>query len=297
MGIGILYESEEWSTYALRGDIESLGIPARLICMENDVALSELKDCELILNRVFASAQFRGHQKSLEQTPRLLKELEAHGVPVINPADAHFYETDKALATEELRQHGIPVPGVYGIVRKGGEPEKKVSYPCILKPDCGGRTTYTYILKNEEEYRAAMREIPDIEMLAEEYIEPVYGYLTRIEVIGGECRLILKRSVAENGLSAYHLGSEYQFYPECSEKIKETAVRAMEILKIETGSMDVIETENGFYIIDVNSVSNASEDNTEMFQFDLMLETAKYAVKKYRELIQRNSTGKTERKE
>ena len=27
---------------------------------------------------------------------------------------------------------------------------------------------------------------------------------------------------------------------------------------------------NGFYIIDVNSVSNASEDNTERFSFDLI---------------------------
>ena len=159
-----------------------------------------------------------------------------------------------------------------------------MSYPCVLKPNCGGRTTYTYILNNEREYREALCEIPDIEMLAEEYIEPVYGYLTRIEVIGGECRLILKRSVTENGLSAYHLGSAYQFHPECSEEIKRTAVRAMEILKIETGSMDVIETEQGFYIIDVNAVSNASEDNTETFQFDLMLETAKYAVKQYKEM-------------
>lgn len=284
MGIGILYESEEWSTYALWDRIEAMGIPAKLICMEKEVSFSDLEDCELILNRVFASSQFRGHQKSLEQTPRILKELEERKVPVINPGISHRYETDKAFTAKVLEQHGIPVPEIYGIVRKGGEAERKVSYPCVLKPNCGGRTTYTYILNNEREYSEALCEIPDIEMLAEEYIEPVYGYLTRIEVIGGECRLILKRSVAENGLSAYHLGSAYQFYPECSEEIKRTAVRAMEILKIETGSMDVIETEHGFYIIDVNAVSNASEDNTETFQFDLVLETAKYAVKKYKEM-------------
>lgn len=31
MGIGILYESEEWSTYVLRDRIEAMGIPAKLI--------------------------------------------------------------------------------------------------------------------------------------------------------------------------------------------------------------------------------------------------------------------------
>lgn len=284
MGIGILYESEEWSTYALRDDIEAMGVPAKLICMEGEVSLSDFTDCDLVLNRVFASAQFRNHQRSLEQTPRILKELEKQGVPVINPAAAHRYETDKAFTVEVLKKKHIPVPEIYGTLRKGGEEDFRISYPCVMKPNCGGRTTYTYILKNEDEFQAALSEIPDMEMLLEEYIEPVYGYLTRIEVIGGECRLILKRGVAENGLSAYHLGSRYQFYPKCSEEIKQTAVRTMEILQIETGSMDVIETENGFYIIDVNSVSNASEDNTEMFHFDLMKETAVYAIKKYREM-------------
>lgn len=56
MGIGILYESEEWSTYALWDRIEAMGIPAKLICMEKEVSFSDLEDCELILNRVFASS-------------------------------------------------------------------------------------------------------------------------------------------------------------------------------------------------------------------------------------------------
>jgi ribosomal protein S6--L-glutamate ligase len=69
-----------------------------------------------------------------------------------------------------------------------------------------------------------------------------------------------------------------------SEEIKDTAVRAMDCLKIEAGSMDIIENKTGYYIIDVNSVSNASEDNTEMFGFDLMKETAAYAVKRHNRL-------------
>ncbi|MGI6011917.1 MAG: ATP-grasp domain-containing protein [Ruminococcus sp.] len=282
MGIGILYESEEWSTYALEKDIKDLGVPVKLICMEKNVEAEDFRGCELVLNRVFASAGFRGHQKSLEQTPQVLEQLKKLNIPVINPPAAHFYETDKALAADVLKKKRVSVPEIYGILEKNRGNCPGISYPCILKPNCGGRTTYTYILRDEEDLQKAYGEIPDIPMLAEEYIEPVRGYLTRIEVIGGECRLIVKRSVAENGLSAYHLGSRYQLYPECDEKLKETALYAMEILEIEAGSMDVIETDHGFFIIDVNAVSNASQDNTEMFQFDLMLETAKYAVKKYK---------------
>lgn len=288
MEIGILYESEEWSSYALREDIETLGIPASLISMEQEVSIEDLKKYDLIVNRVFASAQFRGHQKSLKQTPYILKKLEENGVKVINPAVSHKYETDKAFTAKVLRQNGVPVPKIYGVIKKSNVGHIKISYPCIMKPNCGGRTTYTYILNNDEDFQKALGEIPDIEFLLEEYMEPVYGYITRIEVIDGECKLILKRSVAENGLSAYHLGSKYQFYPECSNQVKNTAIHVMNLLNIETGSMDVIENEDGFYIIDVNAVSNASEDNTQMFHFDLMMETAKYAVKKYNEMRKRN---------
>jgi len=119
-------------------------------------------------------------------------------------------------------------------------------------------------------------------MIVEEYIEPVHGFLTRIEVIGGECRLIVKRSVTENGLSAYHLGSKYQDYPDCSRQIRETGIEAMRILDIRFGSLDVIEDGSHFAIIDVNAVSNASEDNTEMFHFDLMKETAQYIAQQYK---------------
>ena len=59
----------------------------------------------------------------------------------------------------------------------------------------------------------------------------------------------------------------------------------MDLLQIEAGSMDIIENHSGFYIIDINSVSNASEDNIEMFDFDLIKETATHAVKRYREIM------------
>lgn len=57
-------------------------------------------------------------------------------------------------------------------------------------------------------------------------------------------------------------------------KIREAATEAMRILDIRFGSLDIVESGSRFAIIDVNAVSNASEDNTEMFRFDLMKETA-----------------------
>ncbi len=282
MTIGILYESDEWSSYALNSYIQNSGLETCMINTEEEIPVEKLLSCSMIVNRVFASAQFRGHQKSLERVPGIISLLKEQGIPMINPYDAHAYEVNKGLSTKVLGEYGIAVPTVFGVCSKSQIPSLNADYPFIIKPNCGGRTNYTYIIHDADELQYAMDEIPDIEMIVEEYIEPVFGYLTRIEVIDGECRLILKRSVASNGLSAYHLGSTYQRYDDCNEEIKETAVRAMDLLEIQCGSLDIIENERGFFIIDVNSVSNVSEDNTELFQFDLMQETAKHVVKKYK---------------
>ncbi len=279
MLVGILYESKEWSSYALGQKMEELNIPVKMIDMEQEDAIKEVSECQLLVNRVFASAQFRGHQKALKQIQEVIEYAKENNITMVNPGDAHFYEIDKSKSTNFLREKDIAVPTVYGVFYP--HQMREFEYPCIIKPNCGGRTNYTYIIRSKEELLKNIPTMPSIEFIVQEYIEPQYGFLTRIEVIDEECKLILKRSVTENGLSAYHLGSVYDQYPDCKQSIKDTAIKAMQLLHIETGSMDIIENDNGYYIIDVNAVSNASQDNINDFKFDLMLETAKYVAKKY----------------
>ena len=287
MAVGILYESKEWSSCALEWHVNAMGVPAKLMDMQEEPDPGKLLSCDLVVNRVFASAVFRGHQAALRRMPGVIALLKAQGVPMINPYEAHFYEISKRYSTSALGARGFPVPKVYGVFMPAQISENtQIEYPCVVKPDCGGRTNCTFLIHSFQELLQNMREAPDIQFIAEEYIDPQYGFITRIEVIDRSCRLILKRSVTESGLSSYHLGSIYADYADCRPDIRNTAVQAMDALGIEAGSMDVIENQSGFYIIDVNSVSNASEDNIEMFRFDLMKETAAYIIKRYWELKQ-----------
>lgn len=282
--IGILFESDEWSDHKLAAEVEACGIGVRLINAENSQSETEILACDLLVSRVFASAQFRGHTASLKRMPRIIEAAAQHHIPLINPGAAHFFETNKRLATETLAESGFATPTIYAC----GKPEEldlaAFSYPCIIKPNCGGRTTYTTIARDEGAARAFLGNTPLIEFIVEEYVTPARGFLTRIEVIGDTCALVVKRSIASCGLSAYHLGSTYQHYSDCNDEVKQAALGAARLLSIELGSFDIIESDHGAYIIDANSVSNVSADCTELFQLDLMKAHAHYIAGKYPQL-------------
>ncbi len=285
MPIAVLYESDEWSSYKIVDEIKGFGAEVSAFNLKDEFDETVLKNFDLVVSRVFASSVFRGNEYALKQMPKVLDFVIKNDIPMINPPIAHSYEISKALSTKVLADAGISVPKVYGVFRKeqlvlGGD----FDYPLIVKPDCGGRTNSTYIIKSESELKIEMQNAKELDYIVEEFNNPQYGFLTRVEVIGGECRLILKRSVNAEGLSGYNVGSVYEFYPEVSQKLKDTAVKAMELLSIETGSMDIIENDTGLYIIDINSVSNTSEDTIETFKFDLMKETARYIVRRYNKI-------------
>ncbi len=287
MPIGIFYETDEWSNHYFCEQINKAGVFAELINLQNKIEEKSLLKYDLIVSRLFASAVFRGGTEALAKAPHLFSVLKKHNIPIINSALAYNYDISKALTTKTLAKNDIKVPKAYGTFQR----EElfhcaTLCYPCIIKPDCGGRTTSTYLIKNRQELTRVLQDAEDILYIAQEYISPSFGYLTRIELIGGECRLMVKRSIAENGLSAYHLNCRYSRYDDCPDEIKQTAIQVLSLLQMETGSMDIIENETGYFIIDVNAVSNVSEDNTAIFQFDLMKETAQYLVKRYHSIME-----------
>ena len=285
--IGILYESHEWSDYHLASELEGFGCPVMMIDAEDADCQVRALGCDLLVSRVFASAYSRGHNASLARIPVLFEAAERAGVRVINPARAHAFETSKARATEELERAGIPVPHVFGVFPAGelaaGLFPRDAEFPLIVKPDCGGRGGDTFIVCDAEGLEGSLSGVdPWLSMVVEEYVEPAFGYLTRIEIVGGEPALVLKRSVAANGLSGYHHGSVYGFYPECPQFVLDCAREASAALSFELGSFDVIESQGRIAFIDCNSVSNVSEDCTDMFQMDLLREHARYIAGEYR---------------
>ncbi len=291
--IGVLYESDEWSDHKLAAELSAAlaeacgdGAPTvEMIDMTRGDCIECALGCDMLVSRVFASARFRGHDAALAHMERLVGEAEARGIPMINESRAHRYEASKVAATRRLAEAGIATPAIIA----SGMPEELDApafvYPCIIKPDCGGRSTHTLLAHDEDEAVRFLAQAPAMPFVVQEYVEPDFGYVTRIEVMDDELPLIAKRSIGDGGLSSYHAGSTYELYPDCPDAVRQAALRAAAVLGIGFGSFDVIETRHGAYFIDANSVSNVSEDCTEMFGFDLMRAHARGMARRYCQVV------------
>lgn len=258
--------------------------------MEKIIALAGDKDLPLI-------NPGRAHHFEIDK--RLATEtLRAAGItaPAIiawgTPAELNVEPNDcddsRTVASNREEACGAPSPRVPEAEitsrRVPQLPPDQWPYPCIIKPNCGGRTTHTAVLRSPADACAFLSAAPNLIFIVEPYIEATGGFLTRIEVVNSRIALVVKRSVAASGLSSYHEGSTYERYPDCPAAVAGAALEAARILGIQFGSFDVIEAAEGNFIIDANSVSNVSEDCTELFGLDLMAAYAQALALRYHAL-------------
>jgi len=287
MSIGILYESVEWSNKQLAKLLNKSRIKTELINLEeNAINIDSILKHKLIVNRIFPSSIFRGYKRSYKLAVSILRIVDDNNIPMINSYRSYQYDCSKISTSYTLYNNNLPAPQIYAFFQGSVNINNyQISYPCVLKPDSGGRSNYTYIMKNNKDLKKAIGEIPDVPFIIQEYIYPDKKYTTRIEIVGEKVMAVLKRYMGKGNISGYHFGSKYEDYNNCPEAILKASKEALKYLNIDMGSLDIIETNSKeFYIIDVNSTSNFSEDNVEMLGFDPIEIMADYILKKYNEL-------------
>lgn len=283
MSIVILYESEEWSNQYLRDALIRRGLKVLFINPEEAPFPDNIPETtRLIINRLYPSAFFRGHNDSYFHGPEQLRQLSEQGFPMLNPYPAMTYDFSKALTGQKLTEHHIPVPQIY-TVSSDFHPER-IRYPCIIKPDCGGRAAFTSVHQEEASLLSIMKTLPPIKFLFQEYIAPAVPYTVRIEVIDGEVFSAVRRSVDENGLSGLHLGSDYEVLEELEPEYEELVLKAFEVLEVKMGGADVVIGKNGPVIIDVNATSNFSPQVIEVIGKNPLDKMADFIAEHYRRL-------------
>lgn len=283
MAITIIFESDEWSNRYLRDYIAGKGYEVNFINFEEkDLDDDWLKNTDLLINRIFPSSYFRNHTKTYFQGYELMDNLYEKGVPMINSYRAFLYDFNKALVCNDLAMQSINVPKVY--CSSNDFLINSIKFPCIVKPNRGGRSTYTYVVNNQNELESIMKTLPKVEFIFQEYIKSIDNYTLRIEAIDGKIFSAVKRSMDESGISSYHRGAEYEHIDMLDTCISDLVIKVLEILDIKMGGIDVIVSENGPYIIDVNATSNYSKDFVEFLGKNPLSKMGDLIIEEYEKL-------------
>ncbi len=283
MSVFLIYDSEEWSNFMIFQYLKEKNISITGINLEKDYFdLNKVLRCKMIVNRVFPSSLQRGHLNAYKKAGPLFKKIFTDKIFMLNSYEAFLNDFSKKRAHSILKKNGLPVPEIYNIDLLKNS---CIDFPLITKPDCSGRSKNTFIINNSDDLKNIKR-IESSEMILQKFIYPELGFTTRIEILGSEPMIVLKRFINEDGMSSYHSQSKYEIYENIDSKIIDASLKALKILNIEMGSLDIIEKKNGeFYIIDVNATSNFSKDNIQFLKFDPIKKFSDYIYRRYSEIL------------
>ncbi len=188
----------------------------------------------------------------------LLDFLEKFNIPYFNKINPYLIAKSKITSRILLKRSGIPVPETFLFRRFEEIDGLGVNFPVIVKPDIGSKGKEIYFCMNKTSLKKIFEKMWNEDRNRILLVERFYKTKgenhqdIRVFVLGGKVIGGMKR-VAKDGdfRSNYSLGGKV--YPQkLSEEVKEIAVSSTKILGLYMAGVDIIETEEGYKVLEVN---------------------------------------------
>jgi len=189
--LAILYEHPRWFE-GLFAELRARGIPFEEWKAESlalDPERAEWPD--LVLNRMSASARWRGHGCGQFAVLEMLRLLEARRVAVINGCAAYEAEISKLRQLEIFSRCGLRGPRTRAANSAAVllQAAADLKFPVVVKPNCGGAGSGMLRCDSPRDLEQRLAQIDfgaDNVVLVQEYHAPRDGFIQRVEVLGGE---------------------------------------------------------------------------------------------------------------
>ncbi len=173
---------------------------------------------------------------------------------------------DKGITKEYLRGYDIPFPGGFSLKKHERSSETKragLSFPCVVKPACGGSSIGVSIVNDQDEYEKALDEAFrwEEEVVVEDYIKGREFSVGVLEGVALPVIEIAPKVGFYNYENKYSAGAAEEICPaelsdELTSKMQLYAERVATGLGLETYSrMDFILDENdNMYCLEANTL-------------------------------------------
>jgi len=207
-------------------------------------------ECEAVLPRIGYSITRRG--------VAIVRQFEQSGVIVLNSSQGIIRSRDKLVACQMMAEKRVPVP-ITAHVGAWEDTDRAVrrvgGTPCVVKSTEGTHGSGVFLVKSFPQARQLVYQMLERGMrpLVQEYIEESHGSDVRALVVGGEVVASMRRKAHGSEFrSNFHLGGTVSSV-ELTEEQEEIAVRATQTLDLELAGVDMLDSERGPLVLEVNS--------------------------------------------
>ena len=206
--------------------------------------------CEAVLPRIGYSITRRG--------VAIVRQFEQMGVIVLNSSQGIIRSRDKLVACQMMAERRVPVP-ITAHVGAWEDTDRAVrrvgGTPCVVKSTEGTHGSGVFLINSFQQARQLVYQMLERGMrpLVQEYIEESHGSDVRALVVGGEVVASMRRKAHGSEFrSNFHLGGSVSKV-ELTDEQKEIAVTATETLGLEVAGGDMLESQRGPLVLEVNS--------------------------------------------
>ena len=185
----------------------------------------------------------------------ILRAIEEYGIRLINSRESLEIASDKFLTSVFLEKHNIPTPKtiICEDPHDALQMYEELGRDVIIKPLFGSKGIGISRLNDRgfaENVILTLGQLNEVFYL-QEFIEH-YNRDIRIFVIGNEAIAGMYR-VSDNWKTNVYAGAEVKPI-EVTSELKELAVKSAQVTKTEIAGVDILESEEGYYVIEVNSI-------------------------------------------
>lgn len=222
----------------------------RIWCRGESVALPQ-----------FAVAAFFDDPGGMDYDFALMRQLGSLGVVCINPVEGMLNAHDKLRTLQILSAGGLPVPRTM-LWHKGLDArtvEARLGLPLVMKLLDGSRGEGVILIRGAAELANHLEMLQfggaTGRIIFQELIEASSGRDLRVYVIDGQARACMQRqSGSADGFKAnLSRGGSAQAFP-MSDAIRNLAEASAGLLGLVVAGVDLLFTETGFVVCEVNSV-------------------------------------------
>ena len=206
--------------------------------------------CEAVLPRIGYSITRRG--------VAIVRQFEQMGVIVLNSSQGIIRSRDKLVACQMMAEKRVPVP-ITAHVGAWEDTDRAVrrvgGTPCVVKSTEGTHGSGVFLINSFQQARQLVYQMLERGMrpLVQEYIEESHGSDVRALVVGGDVVASMRRKAHGSEFrSNFHLGGSVSKV-ELTDEQKEIAVTATETLGLELAGVDMLESQRGPLVLEVNS--------------------------------------------